>query len=36
MKEHGTTHWNESNIGANNTSGFAALPGGYKDAIGFI
>ncbi len=29
MKEQGTTHWNASNVGATNASGFTALPGGY-------
>jgi uncharacterized protein (TIGR02145 family) len=28
MKETGTTHWDESNMGADNSSGFTALPGG--------
>ncbi len=30
MKEAGTIHWNDPNTGANNTSGFSALPGGYR------
>lgn len=30
MKEEGTTHWFDPNTGANNLSGFTALPGGYQ------
>ncbi|MBN2615651.1 MAG: fibrobacter succinogenes major paralogous domain-containing protein [Bacteroidales bacterium] len=31
MKEEGTFHWNSENVGANNESGFTALPSGYRD-----
>ena len=30
MKEAGTSHWSPPNTGATNTSGFTALPGGYR------
>jgi uncharacterized protein (TIGR02145 family) len=36
MKETGTAHWLTPNTGATNSSGFTALPGGYRDYNGVI
>jgi uncharacterized protein (TIGR02145 family) len=34
LKETGTTHWISPNTGATNTTGFSALPGGYRNFNG--
>lgn len=34
MKETGTAHWLSPNIGATNSSGFAGMPGGFRDSGG--
>lgn len=34
MKETGTAHWLNPNTGANDSSGFTALPGGYRNLYG--
>lgn len=34
LKETGTSHWSGTNAGATNSSGFTALPGGYRDDTG--
>jgi len=31
MKESGTTHWIAPNLGADNSSGFTGMPGGFRD-----
>jgi len=34
LKETGTVHWTTPNTGATNSSGFTALPGGYRTSFG--
>jgi len=34
LKEESNTYWSYPNTGATNTSGFTALPGGYRDFDG--
>ncbi len=36
LKEAGTTHWGNPNTGANNKSGFSALPAGYRNYEGIF
>ena len=36
LKEIGTTHWNNPNSNSNNSSGFSALPGGYRWFTGYF
>jgi uncharacterized protein (TIGR02145 family) len=36
MKEIGTSHWTSPNAGATNSSGFTALPGGYRESNGIF
>ena len=34
LKETGLEHWSEPNFNATNSTGFTALPGGYRDQVG--
>ena len=36
LKESSTTHWCSPNLGATNETGFTALPGGYRDLVGYF
>ena len=36
LKEAGINHWSNPNTGANNETGFSALPGGNRDDLGFF
>jgi uncharacterized protein (TIGR02145 family) len=36
MKSMGTTYWSSESTGTNNSSGFSALPGGYRENGGFF
>jgi len=36
LKESGTAHWRSPNAGADNLSGFTAIPGGERDANGYF
>ncbi|MCX6259020.1 MAG: fibrobacter succinogenes major paralogous domain-containing protein [Bacteroidia bacterium] len=36
LKEAGTSHWTSPNAGADNSSGYNALPGGYRDDVGIF